>query len=232
MPGSSVALDELPQRKVSKKGVPDGDVALRGSPDETPKTFLQRDHVLPINVNSYGSDRERRVLLQAKVERLAEQQSSVLGELHTATLQRCSAVLAFSAAVADRTALVTACQFALSSLESGSFESFRISQHADVLEAFLQNKALVLGPGGEHTLASAHAQPAITVCVARARPRFRCVFDETADPLLSLLHGHASRIVITAPIYKTSSIGRPSRCRKMLPLLFAPRRTPSMPLIL
>ena len=75
VPGSSVALDELPQRKVSKKGVPDGDVALRGSPDETPKTFLQRDHVLPINVNSYGSDRERRVLLQAKVERLAEQQS-------------------------------------------------------------------------------------------------------------------------------------------------------------
>ena len=27
--------------------------------------------------------------------------------------------------------------------------------------------------------------------VTRARPRLRCVFDETADPLLSLLHGHA-----------------------------------------
>ena len=191
MPGSSVALDELPQRKVAKKGVPDGDVTLRGSPDETPKTFLQRDHVLPINVNSYGSDRERRVLLQAKVERLAEQQSSVLEELHTATRQRCSAVLAFSAAVADRTALVTACQCALSSLASGTFDSFRAHQHASVLEAFLQNEALVLGPGDEQTRASAPAELAVTLCITRARPRRHCVFDETADPLLSLLHGHA-----------------------------------------
>ena len=191
VPGSGVALDELPQRKVSKTGVPDGDVALRGSSDETPKTFLQRDHVLSINVNSYGSDKERRVLLQAKVERLAEQQSSVLEELHTATRQRCSAVLAFSAAVADRTALVTACQCALSSLASGTFDSFRTHQHASVLEAFLQNEALVLGPGDEQTRASAPAELAVTLCITRARPRRRCVFDETADSLLSLLHGHA-----------------------------------------
>ena len=57
MPEGGVALDELPQRKASKKGVPDGDVALRGSPDETPKTFLQWDHMLSINVNSYGLDK-------------------------------------------------------------------------------------------------------------------------------------------------------------------------------
>ena len=133
MPGSNVALDELPQRKVSKKGVPDGDVALRGSSDETPKTFLQRDHVLSINVNSYALDKERRVLLQAKVERLAEQQSSVLEALHKASRERCAAVLAFFAAVAGRTALVTACQCALSSLASGTFEFFCVNQHATVL---------------------------------------------------------------------------------------------------
>ena len=93
--------------------------------------------MLSINVNSYASDKERRLLLQVKVERLAEEQSSVLAELHTATRQRCSAELAFSAAVADRTALVTACQCALSSLASGTFDSFRIHKHATVLEAFL-----------------------------------------------------------------------------------------------
>ena len=194
MPEGGVALDELPQRKVPKKGVHDGDVALRGSSDETPKTFLQRDHVLSISVNSYALDKERRVLLQATVERFAEQQSCVLEELHTATRQRCSAVLAFSAAVADRTALVTACQCALSSLASGTFDSFRTRQHATVLEAFLQNEAFVLGPGDEQTRASAPAELAVTLCVTRARPRQHCVFDETADPMLSLLHGRPCRI--------------------------------------
>ena len=141
-------------------------------------------------------------------------------------------MLAFSAAVADRTALVTACQCALSSLESGSFDSFRISQHADVLEAFLQNEALVLGPGDEQTRASARAQPAITMCVTRARPRLHCVFDETADPLLSLSHGHAGsdsdhRAHLQDIIDRTSQ-----PLPKMLPVLFAPCGMPSMQLIL
>ena len=145
----------------------------------------------------YGFDAERRAALQAEVERLAEQQSSVLAALHSATRQRCSAVLAFSAAVADRTtvadraAYLTACEWALYSLESGTFDSFRNCQHASVLEAFFENEARVLGPEDEQISASSRDQPADTLCVTRARGRLQSVFDETDDPLLSFLYGHA-----------------------------------------
>ena len=139
----------------------------------------------------YGFDAERRAALQAEVERLAEQQSSVLAALHSATRQRCSAVLAFSAAVADRTACLTACEWALHSLESGNFDSFCNCQHASVLEAFFENEARVLGPEDEQISASSRDQPADTLCVTRARGRLQSVFDETDDPLLSFLYGHA-----------------------------------------
>ena len=93
----------------------------------------------------YGFDAERRAALQAEVERLAGQQSLVLAALHSATRRRCTAVLSFAAAVTDRTACLTACEWALHSLESGTFDPFRNCQHASVLEAFLENEARVLG---------------------------------------------------------------------------------------
>ena len=109
------------------------------------------------------------MLLQATVERFAEQQSSVLEELHTATRQRCSAVLAFSAAVADRTACLTACEWALYSLESGTLDSFRNCQHASVLEAFFENEARVLGPEDEQFSASSREQHTDTLCYTCSR---------------------------------------------------------------
>ena len=112
----------------------------------------------------YGFDAERRAALQTEVERLAEQ-SSFQAVLHSATRQRCSFVLAFFAAVANRTACLTACEWALYSLESGTFDSFRNFQHASVLEAFLENEARVLGPEDEQISASSREQSADTLCV-------------------------------------------------------------------
>ena len=125
------------------------------------------------------------------MERLAEQQSSVLAALHSATRQRCSAVLAFSAAVADRTACLTACEWALYSLDSGSFDSFRNCQHASVLEAFFENEARVLGPEDEQISASSREQSADTLCVTRARGRLQSVLMRRTIRCISVLCGHA-----------------------------------------
>ena len=139
----------------------------------------------------FGFDAERRAALQAEVERLAEQQSLVLAALHSATRQRCTAVLSFAAAVTDRTACLTACEWALHSLESGTFDSFRNCQHASVLEAFLENEARVLGFEDLQSSASSREQSSDTLCVTRARGRLQSAFDERDDPLLSFLNGHA-----------------------------------------
>ena len=50
---------------------------------------------------------ERRAALQAELQRFAEQQAAVMAALESATRQRCSAVLSFSAALVDRTACLT-----------------------------------------------------------------------------------------------------------------------------
>ena len=48
-----------------------------------------------------------------------------------------------------------------------------------------------MGPEDEQISASSRDQPADTLCVTRARARLQSVFDETDDPLLSFLYGHA-----------------------------------------
>ena len=50
---------------------------------------------------------ERRPALQAELQRLAEQHAAVVAALESATRQRCSAVLAFFAALVDRAASPT-----------------------------------------------------------------------------------------------------------------------------